>query len=369
MHRLENACRRRRPRPGQSLLWGAAVFGALQALVGVSVAAGWVAVHDLAFSDKSALLAKHQAVFQKSNDPNKPLAILALGSSRTLGGLDAHRLGQILSVEDRPAVAFNFGIPAAGPITINLYLRRLVRAGVRPDFVLIEVLPPFLAGQLPTPMESRWLMPHRLRDEEFALLDRWGFSMPRESVTLWSRWLAGSHLYRYALLSQNLSSWIPYEQLCDVRDCTDSHGWAKTPFDSVSPEEHERGLMTAWKQYRYALGGFRLGGPACAALEDLLAFCRSEQIPAALVLLPESAAFRSWYTPQALQEIDEFIAGLCDSHEVGLIDARTWIPDDSFADGHHLLPAGAERFTERLAAELGALPNYPHSPRVGGPLP
>jgi hypothetical protein len=341
----------------------------LQGLVGLSVAAGWVAVHDLVFSDKSALLGKHHAAFQKSDDPDKPLAILALGSSRTLGGLDAQRLGRVLSAEDRPAVAFNFGIPAAGPITNNLYLRRLVRAGIHPDFVLIEVLPPFLAGQLSTPMESRWLAPHRLRDEEFALLDGWGFSMPRESVTLWSRWLAGSHLYRYALLSRNLSSWIPYEQLCDVRECTDSHGWAKTPFDSVTPEEHERGLKTAWKQYRYALGGFRLGGPACAALEDLLAFCRSEQIPAALVFMPESSAFLSWYTPEALQEVNAFMTELCDSYEVGLIDARTWIPDDRFADGHHLLPAGAERFTERLAEELRGLPNYPHPRRRGGALP
>src|SRR5262249_52544929 len=110
-------------------------------------------------------------------------------------------------------------------------------------------------------------------------------------------------------------------------------------------------------------------GPACAALDDLLAFCRSEQIPAALILLPESTAFRSWYTPQAVQEIDGFLAELCDGYEVRLIDARPWIPDDCFADGHHLLPTGAKRFTERLAAELHTLPNYPHPPCQGGPLP
>jgi hypothetical protein len=31
-----------------------------------------------------------------------------------------------------------------------------------------------------------------------------------------------------------------------------------------------------------------------------------------------------------------------------LIDARTWLSDDCFCDGHHLLAFGAEQFSLRL---------------------
>jgi hypothetical protein len=37
---------------------------------------------------------------------------------------------------------------------------------------------------------------------------------------------------------------------------------------------------------------------------------------------------------------------------VPLVDARTWIDDDGFSDGHHALPSGADQYTERFAREV-----------------
>ena len=34
------------------------------------------------------------------------------------------------------------------------------------------------------------------------------------------------------------------------------------------------------------------------------------------------------------------------------VDAREWLPDSSFSDGHHMLRPGAELFSDRLNREV-----------------
>src|SRR5688572_25434301 len=69
--------------------------------------------------------------------------IVFLGSSRVTCGIDAERITQMLTGQ---AVAFNFGIPKAGPLGQRVYLERLHASGLAPDIVLIEVMIPFLHG-------------------------------------------------------------------------------------------------------------------------------------------------------------------------------------------------------------------------------
>ena len=76
---------------------------------------------------------------------------LPIRSTRLNGLAMEARLGRTLG---RPIVAFNFGIPAAGPVTNALNLRRLLAAGVAPDLVLLEVLPAHLDGRGPEPVEA-----------------------------------------------------------------------------------------------------------------------------------------------------------------------------------------------------------------------
>ncbi len=69
-----------------------------------------------------------------------------LGSSRTCHGLAADELHERLSRElGRPVSVVNAGLPGSGPFTELLLWRRLRRDGVRPDLLLVEVLPGLLS--------------------------------------------------------------------------------------------------------------------------------------------------------------------------------------------------------------------------------
>src|SRR5262245_34929081 len=68
--------------------------------------------------------------------------VVMLGSSRTAFGLDAERVSETLSSKQgRPVVVYNFGLFGAGPCASLLSLHRLLEDGIRPDLLLVEVLP------------------------------------------------------------------------------------------------------------------------------------------------------------------------------------------------------------------------------------
>jgi hypothetical protein len=121
----------------------------------------------------------------------------------------------------------------------------------------------------------------------------------------------------------------------------------------MKPAEKPRALQRTFEQYAPVLAGYHVGGPGCAAVRDVLARCSERGIRAAVVLMPESSEFRGWYGPAGYAAAAAFARELSAEFGVPVFDAREWVADDGFADGHHLVPAGAEAFTDRLAAEWG----------------
>src|SRR5262249_30242998 len=82
----------------------------------------------------------------------------------------------------------------------------------------------------------------------------------------------------------------------------DQAGWVHTPRTWVSQTVRDHALEVAKSQYRERLSRLRAGGLSGEALRGLLALCRDERIPAALVLMPEGPIFRSWYSGVAWSE-------------------------------------------------------------------
>jgi hypothetical protein len=338
----------RRRRSVAAVLSGVAIFAVSQIALAFYFEIGAPEGHDPLYVGR--LRSVQQALHQQP----KPFTVVMLGTSRTLygfrAGATASKWGDLAG---RPVAAFNFGVPGAGPMTELLMWRRLQQDGVRPDLVLIEVMPVLLCGQksyndlrpevCPT-AQLRW------RDlglfEHYARTSRPG--LRRDLLTAIALPCYGQRSRLTNLFAPELA---PKKSILDdLVNNVDDFG-AMKPRAAPTLEERRQLMQTARETYQPYFKGFRLGGQGCEALSELMASCRKGGVPAALVLMPEGPAFRSWYSPESLRDVQEWIGQLGRENNAPVIDAREWMAEDDFVDSHHLLPDGGARFTDRLGRE------------------
>jgi hypothetical protein len=364
--------RRRR----RQLLWFLAGFVAVQGALAVGVERLWPGARDPEYAARERRLRQARAAA-----PHRPL-VVALGSSRTLMAIDARRLSETPGENGEPApLVFTFGVPGSGPMMETVCLRRLLAAGLRPDLLLVEVVPMGLNRRGDRPEEERQLDPARLRIDEVAFLLGGYYDRPDLA---WPRWLLARVLpcYRHqAELRAELG--LDVYRGRDPEDKTgalDDHGWQ--PFgERLTPRQRQERTAFALGQYEDCVSNFRLAPGTERALRDLLDLCRREGIRTALVLMPEGPAFRALYPAGTRVAIDAFVRGLAGEYGAPLIDARTWadeLGETAFWDSHHLHADGAAFFTERFGREVvrpllrgGTAPPTPPPPSdtPGGPAP
>ena len=128
-----------------ALLWGALAFLAGQGVLAYVITRSHPEIRDPEFGYRLLRLRE-----QGASAPDRPL-FLILGSSRTLSGICPPALpGWPADAGPEPRV-FNFSLLGAGPVRELLTLRRLLADGHRPDWLLLEVWPPFW------PQQGYWL--------------------------------------------------------------------------------------------------------------------------------------------------------------------------------------------------------------------
>ena len=98
----------------------------------------WPSLRDPEFGYKLSLLRT-----QRAEEPDRPLLVL-LGSSRTGQGLRPSVLTDLRTADGRTPLVFNFSHVGSGPLAELVTLRRLLDAGIRPDWLAIEILPALL---------------------------------------------------------------------------------------------------------------------------------------------------------------------------------------------------------------------------------
>lgn len=332
-------------RPWRPLGWGLVFAAGLQLGVGAALETGPVTARDPEYAAKEAQLRARRA-----EAPGRPLVVV-LGSSRTMLGLQAGRLGRD---RDGPALVYNFGMVGAGPMLEGVALRRLLAAGLRPDLLLVEVLMPDLNRAGDHYVEEDWLNGRRFSAAELARVCAY-HSRP----DVLRRHSCQSRCLPFLRPQPGLRRWLgldlPGAEAPPGGRRTDRYGWEAYSPPGLTGGDYPHRLGLAWHQYEECFGPFRLADGPARALRDLLDDCRGAGVPAALVLMPEASDFRDFYPPAVWAGIERFLTELGRDEGVPVLNARGWVEDAGFWDGHHLRPEGAAAFTERLGPELRRL--------------
>jgi hypothetical protein len=279
----------------------------------------------------------------------RPLVVI-LGGSRPQMGLSPEHL-DLGSGQTDPLV-FNCAQSGCLPVGERLNLSRLLATELKPDFILIEVLPPVLAD--PGPMEDR-IPIARLSHADLRVLEPY-HTDPAKVRREWEK----SRLASWSTLRFPLGeNWGLADYFPPDKARTDFlwkgmrfYGWSPFYPAAWTAEQRQAQLRVARQTYGWLLDDFRIVAANDRAYRDMLEDCRERRIRAAFFTMPESPAFRHWYSPAVRAKVSTYLAELSREFGAPVFDASAWLEDETaFMDGHHLLGPAAESFSKRLGRE------------------
>lgn len=344
--KLNRRCERVR-RDRFILAFGAFAFMVIQALAGV-----WLRsdprIADREFGLKLELLRTRIA-----ERPRSPL-VVALGTSRMATGFDpaATPLRAGSNYNDRDPLLFNASLVGSCPEVMNLTLARILACGIHPNVAVIEFWPPFFGYERGVRDYLDQTNPGALTYRQARMTAR-RLRKPERFMKLWYQYQTVPLYYnRYAILESVWPGWFPPPDRPELRlRSIAATGWWK-PHDSVDPAEARR-LTDQYKlKYEKELSSLSIKPQSDRALREIIAQCRKNKIRPLIVYLPEGREFQGWYSIASRGAIERYLDDLEATERVEIVDARDWAADETFLDGHHLLPPGARLFSQRLIGEI-----------------
>jgi len=328
-------------------LWGALLF------VGGQLAAGLVLDYVcplVRFPSAGQVLAAAAA-------EGRPPAVAFFGSSRTGAAVDVAEANRILAAgtgRDPPPRAVTLAVPAGDALSAEFLLDRLLKAGAKPRWAVLEVSPETLNRR------NLWMASHAVRQLTWA-------DVPTHWRTAY-RWHAGTYFaearlapvytHRRQLLGEARAAvrdWLGGRPAGPDRvdgplDWGDILRPTARPDDAELLRQSRAGVDRTVRRW---LTPYSVSGVSPAALERVLGRCRTEGIGVILLGIPACSAHRQAVTP----EIDAAYRGYLDrvtrAYGCRFVDASDWVPDTDFLDTLHVrFAAGAKAFTDRLAREV-----------------
>jgi hypothetical protein len=321
------------------VLIGFGLFALSQVLLAIAAETILPELRDPAFGIRSRLLATRLSEAGRMPD------IVFFGSSRIETGIQA----AAVVPPDANGWCFNFGLTGGGPIHQWLAFRRLMENGVRPKVAVIEIMPAMLVDARPV---EQCVHADRLSGRDIADLS----PFCTDIKPMIGDWLAAraAPIYssRFLILSRFLPTWLPIANRTDYLWAEmDRWGGQRLPATVNNPEQKRKGWERARQEYVDRLNQFEISPHPAEFIRRLIDECLEKEVVPLLILMPESAQFRSLYPPDALRRLDSLLSEL----QAAVLDCRDWLGDDAFYDGHHLLPAGAATLSQRLRPELEKL--------------
>ena len=280
---------------------------------------------------------------RRNEGPDRPL-IVVVGCSRCDFGFQPDKLARSRPHDRSRPLLFNFSHLGAGPVLNLLQVRRLLRSGVRPRQIVLEIMPAFVADEWESIYEPR------AEAGELPLLHRcrgdWRFL-----AAFFKRRLIPWYQCRREFLNHLAPRWTRPDEAIPIGP---QGNYLGIPV-SVPADYRAQVLAETRNVYGPSVRRFSAADSARRATRELADLCRAEGIELTLLLTPEGSEFQSWYSPASVAAVERFCSDLQHDYGLRLIDARRWLPDDEFVDSHHMLAAGADRFTRRLAERLDAI--------------
>lgn len=322
------------------LAWSAVFFVALQICL-----AGFIDWHVPRLYDEEYGVRLAALRARLAREPQRPL-LLVVGTSRVGMGFAPDLLPELYTPSGERALPFNFSHLASGPVLNLMLVRRLLREGIRPHWLVLEIVPAGLAHEsasMPATMAAAPDLPVAVR-----------YFPPWKVLSVYARQrIIPWYKHRAGILRGMAPDWAPYHDPREQITLTPLGGDRSWLLEAaVSPEEVQRRTAMVRDVYYDLFQRFHIDPAADRATRELLGLCRRERIPITLFTTPEGTTYRNWYSEAARREVDEYLTRIAGAYGVVVCDARTWLADSDFTDSHHPLERGAEAFTRRLGQEV-----------------
>jgi hypothetical protein len=326
------------------LLWALAFFAAAHIGILIATQSFWPHLRDPEFGYKLDALRKSRA-----EEPDRPLLLL-LGTSRTGQGIRPGAIPDLRTPDGRTPLVFNFSQVGSGALAELVTLRRLLDAGIRPNWLAIEILPALLGRAVDVFDAGTGVC--RLNWRDVQQLSPYA----ADPMMLKRRWckdqLSPWYAHRFSILNHYVSDFLPWRLRLDHWKQLDRWGWSDIGQDDQPLVMVAAALEVTRMTYYQDLHSLRISSMEDHALRDLLTLCRKEDIPTVLYLMPEGSLFRGWYAPEVNSRINDYLIAMSREYSVPIVDLRLWMEDKYFGDSHHLYRAGASLFTRRFGPEV-----------------
>ncbi len=288
--------------------------------------------------------------------PGRPL-LITLGSSRAANGISPADFGDWAPRNGPQPVAFNFATLGAGPIRELLTLRRLLAHRIRPDWLVVEVWPAFWLdkGHYEEHMPILQTDSHLSDLPVLQRLYHYGWDALAKVVEANLVPIVHARtevFYQYApfLVGRGAEHDIHWARGHWLT--LDSRGWLPVGWPRPSAEEFRLHIQEAYNVTKPRLDELMVPANTDWAMRELLRECRARGIRVVYLYMPEHSVLRSWYPPEKLALVHNYLLGLKQEYGVETIDMRDWLSDDCFQDVLHLHAGGARTFSARFGPEV-----------------